>query len=177
MKNNIVLVDVDDVVANLVEHWLSIYNDIAKDTVVVNDITDWDIAKFVKPDWKGGIYDILRRPNLYDGVEPVDGALDGVKRLINAGYRIVYVTAPVIETAGSKYFWLRTNGFPITQDNYVEAKDKSLIRGDFMIDDGVHNIETTCAGDTLLFSKPWNRDYTGSVRVKNWKEINDWFGV
>lgn len=177
MQNNIILADVDDVVANLVEEWIALYNEAANDNVTPTMVTDWDISNFVKPDWKSEIYNILRMPDLYDNVKPVEGALDGVKRLIAGGYRVVYVTAPIIETAGAKYFWLQKNGFPIVQEDYVEAKDKSLIRGNFMLDDGVHNIEATCAPDALLFTRPWNEGYEGYHRVNNWKEITDWFGV
>lgn len=177
MKNNTILMDVDDVVANLVDEWLHIYNELANDNVTSSEVTDWDIAKFVKPDWKSKIYDILRRPNLYDSVTAVDGALDGIKRLIGAGHRVVYVTAPIMETSGSKYFWLQKNGFPISPEDYVEAKDKSLIYGDFLIDDGIHNIEATRAPEALLFTRPWNRNYEGCVRVGNWQEIMEYFLV
>ena len=177
VRNNIILVDIDDVIANLVDGWLSKYNELANDNVGVNDIVDWNIARFVKPDWKDKIYNILRNPDLYDGVKPVFGALDGIKRLIAGGYRIVYVTAPVMETAGSKYFWLQKNGFPVVQDNYIEAKDKSLVFGHFMIDDGIHNIEATRAPDALLFTRPWNKGYVGTARVNNWKEIMEYFLV
>jgi len=177
MKNNIILVDVDDVLANLVEEWLHVYNELANDNITPNIVTDWDISNFVKPDWKSKIYEILESHDLYNKVAPVKGALDGVKRLIAGGYRVVYVTAPIIETAGSKYFWLQKNGFPVTLENYIEAKDKSLIFGHFMIDDGIHNIENTLASDQLLFTKPWNKDCEGYNRVNNWKEIMEWFGT
>ena len=177
MKNKSILVDVDDVVANLVEEWLSVYNNLSGDNLTSDAITDWDISKFVKPNWKSKIYEILESHDLYNGVATVKGALDGVKRLVAGDYRVVYVTAPVMKTAGSKYFWLQKNGFPVVQDNYVEAKDKSLIRGDFIIDDGIHNIENTLAPVALLFTRPWNKGCEGYTRVDNWQEITDWFGV
>jgi 5'(3')-deoxyribonucleotidase len=177
VRNNIILVDVDDVIANLVDGWLSKYNYLSGDNLKSTDITEWDISKFVKPDWKVWIYELLENPKLYDSIKPIDGALDGINRLVAKGYRIVYVTSPVIETAGTKFRWLTEHRFPIRLENYVEARDKSLIFGHFMIDDGIHNIQTTLAGDALLFSKPWNEGYDNYTRVNNWQDITEWFGV
>ena len=51
---------------------------------------------------------------------------------------------------------------------------KQMIRGDVLIDDGIHNLE---GGEykKILFTKPYNRAYdaetNGMVRVHNWDEI------
>lgn len=177
VKNNIILLDVDDVIANLIDSWLSTYNTYSGDNLKPENILDWDISKFVPCEYKTFIYEILHDPQLYDKVKPVNGSLEGVNRLITKGFRIVYLTSPIIETAGVKFNWLLKNKFPIKLEDYIEANDKSLIFGDFMIDDGIHNIEKTRAGDALLFSQPWNKNYEGAIRVNNWNEILEWFGV
>ncbi len=177
MKNNIILIDIDDVVANLIDGWLAIYNNISGDHLTQEAILDWDISKYVKTGYESIIYSILENPRIYDTIKPVDGALSGTNRLIESGYRLVYVTSPIIKTAGTKFTWLFKNGFSITEKNYVEAQDKSLIFGDFMIDDGIHNIESTIAKNALLFTKPWNKNYQTVNRVNNWQEILRWFGV
>lgn len=176
-KNNIILVDVDDVVADLIHGWLSIYNKIANDNLLQDDIKDWDIGNFVKPEYKHIIYEIIENPNIYDVIEPVEGALSATRKLKAAGYRLVYVTASAITTAGKKFYWLNKHGFDVELKDYIEAKDKSLIFGNYMIDDGAHNIESTLAPDGLLFSKPWNESYEAINRVNNWDEILEWFGV
>ena len=65
--------------------------------------------------------------------------------------------------------------FPfITWDQVIIAKRKQLIRGDVLIDDGIHNLE---GGEyiKILMTAPHNRSYdaegNGMIRVNSWKEI------
>ena len=65
--------------------------------------------------------------------------------------------------------------FPfLSWDRVIVTRRKQLIRGDVLIDDGIHNLE---GGDytKILFTAPYNRDYdaeaNGMIRVKNWDEI------
>ena len=50
---------------------------------------------------------------------------------------------------------------------------KQMIRGDVLIDDGIHNLE---GGEyrKILFTAPYNRDYNaeanGMIRVNTWEE-------
>ena len=52
----IVAVDIDDVIISLVPTWLHLYNKDYKDNLSKNDITDWQIDKFVKPECGINIY-------------------------------------------------------------------------------------------------------------------------
>jgi 5'(3')-deoxyribonucleotidase len=65
--------------------------------------------------------------------------------------------------------------FPfISWDQVIITKRKQLIKGDVLIDDGIHNLE---GGDyvKILMTAPHNRSYdaegNGMIRVSSWKEI------
>ena len=171
-KDKILLCDVDDVLGSLVSPTLSIYNKIYDDNLNTSDITEWDITKFVKPECGNKIYDIMANPAVYDLVVPIKGALEGVNFIRNKGIRVVFVTASFQSVTGQKFIWLADNGFEPTRENYVETFDKSLIIGDYIIDDNYKNIKTSIAKDKILFNMPWNlKENWNGQRVDTWKEI------
>lgn len=167
IKNKTILVDVDDVTANLMDAWLRLYNIAYDDDLHKADITDWDLSKFVKPECGAKIYQWVSTTEIYDMVRPIKHALPAINELREYGNRIVFVTASTIGSSGRKFRWLNDNGFNVFIGDYVEAHDKSLIRGDIMLDDGMHNCESTTA-TPYLFAQPWNRKYDFNNRVRNW---------
>ncbi len=85
----------------------------------------------------------------------------------------IFVATAAMEFPNSfreKYDWLRQY-FPfIHWKNIVFLGDKSVIKGDWLIDDMAYNLETF-SGNTLLFSTTQNRLETSYRRVDNWKQI------
>ena len=167
-------VDVDDVVADLMPAWLDAYNGQYDDVLRKEDITDWDMTKFVRGICGEKIYDFLV-PGLYDTVPPILGALVGTVQLRAAGHRVVFVTSANQLHPGRKRQWLMEYGFfpdkSHSSIDYVEAYDKSLIKLDMLVDDGPHNIEAvTC--QTIIFDQPWNRHLKGR-RAHHWGEVTD----
>lgn len=59
MNNKIFAVDVDDVCLDLNSVWLEDYNQVYNDNLKTEDITDWIITKFVKPECGNKIFDLL----------------------------------------------------------------------------------------------------------------------
>lgn len=167
-KKLIIAVDVDDTVANLIDAWLEIYNDEHGDNLREHEITDWDISKFAKHG--KNIYDYLKNPSLYDNVFPIKDSLNGINSIRKMGHRVIYVTASTIEQSGRKYQWLRDFGFVDSEYDYIEAKDKSLICADILIDDGMHNIQSFRKVG-ILMNKSWNKKYDYKPRCNNWKEV------
>ena len=164
----IIGIDVDDVVANLVDAWLARYNFDYKDNLKNKDITEWNISKFVKPKCGIKIYDYLKDKTLYNFVNPVQNSLNAVNMLKNFG-RVVFITAPISETMGEKYSWLKEHGYIDTIKDYIEATDKDLIKCNFLIDDGYHNIKNRKG--SFLFSRPWNKSFNYPQRINSWKEF------
>jgi 5'(3')-deoxyribonucleotidase len=156
---SVYLVDVDGVVADSHSEWLRLYNQDYNDTLTSENITTWNTHEFVKPECGNKIYEYLWRPDLYDNVKPIDGALSGIKWIRNQGHRVVFVTSGI---QPAKIEWLHRNGFLTGQywqsDRDVAiVTDKSLIKGDFLIDDRIENCqEFSKYGKSILFSQPWN---------------------
>lgn len=168
-----ILLDVDSVVADLMPVWLRHYNALWNDTLTPEQITRWDLIHFVKPECGKQIYKFLSMQWLYDEVEPVQGAIEGVDYLRRKGWKIVYVSAG-LELAKAKFDWLLQRALLHSEAEYVAAFDKSLIRGDFLIDDRIDNVRDF-TGSGILFTQPWNQWIKTTRRLDGWKDIDLWF--
>lgn len=161
-------IDVDDVTCDLMTEWLSRYNKDYDDNLKKENITDWDISRFVKPECGKKIYKYVEDPSIYDHCKPIEGSLNAINQLRKAG-RAIFVTSWNIGIAGRKYTWLKDHGYIDSIDDYFEAHDKNMIKFDILIDDGFHNFKSKYSG--LLFSQPWNMKLDHYRRINNWEEF------
>ena len=171
----VILVDMDDVVEQLIKAWVRGVNEAYGYNVSPEAVTRWRVSDaFPGLTWEQ-VYEIPMRPGFWDTVEPMPGAAEALKRLIDAGHEVYIVTATPFESAPEKICGYLFRHFPfLTPDKVILASRKQMIRGDVLIDDGVHNLE---GGDyvKLLMTAPHNRAYdaaaNGMLRVNDWAEI------
>lgn len=168
MNKRIIGIDIDDVILDLVSNWLKFYNIDFDDNLKRKDITDWNIAKFVKSKAKQKIYDYVKSPDIYNEVKPIKDSLWGVNTLKSLGYRVIYIT--VNNYGNAKYNWLLNYGYMESGKDFVSTEDKSLIKAEILLDDNFKNIKNF-DGEGFLFSKPWNIKYKYENRVNSWKEF------
>jgi len=172
----IIAVDVDDVTFDLVGALIKRYNAEYNDKLKKEDITSWYLAQFVKEECGEKIYEYFQDPSIYNDIEIIENAWAGVKALEMLGNRVVFATHSSIGASGAKYEKLLRLGFLDRQEDYIEAKDKSLIRADYLIDDKPTNVENF-KGVGIAFSQPWNKNLNFKVRVDNWENIIALFTV
>jgi 5'-nucleotidase len=170
----IIFVDVDGVCADLGTAWLARYNRDYNDHLTINDLTDWGMTKFVKPECGNKIDEYLNDPSLYDEVESIPGSLIMVDRLRDMHHRVIFATSCPWQSAGRKFKWLCDHGFEPGYKDYIEVNDKSLLLGDALIDDGFHNIESF-NGLGILYDQPWNRHNNWPVRACRYSDVIDLF--
>lgn len=178
-KRPVVFCDVDDVIADLCTEWVRLYNADYDDTLRREDVTDWNIAKFVKPECGDAIFNYFHNKDLYDKVLPVEGSTHGIFALREMGYRVVYATSCNISMAGLKLQWLDDYGFlsmdmrGISKD-YIEVSDKHLLLGDTLIDDYHHNLNGF-QGRRILFNASHNAGVSHNdfafTRAADWDEV------
>jgi hypoxanthine-DNA glycosylase len=101
-------------------------------------------------------------------------AAASLQRLTEAGHEVLIVTATPFDSVPEKIGGYLFEHFPfLTPDQVIITGRKQLIRGDVLIDDGVHNLE---GGDyvKILMTAPHNRNYdaeaNGMIRVHDWAE-------
>ena len=171
-----VLVDMDDTIELLVPAWVRGVNAAYGTNVPASAVTSWDVSAAFPGLTREQVYEIPMRPGFWDTVEPMPGAAEGLKRLMAAGHEVFIVTATPFDSVPEKIGGYLLSHFPfLTKDRVIITGNKQMIRGDVLIDDGIHNLE---GGDyeKILFTASHNRNYNaaahGMTRVNGWDEID-----
>lgn len=168
-----ILIDMDDVLERLVDGWVK-YLNIQYDTGVSPDeVTDWNVGLSFPMLTREQVYSVETDDRLWDYVEPMPGADEALRKLIRDGHTIYIVTATKYQTLKAKMEKVLFRYFPyLSWDQVIITRDKHMIKGDVLIDDGPHNM----TGDfiKLLFDARHNRGFdeksVGAIRVHGWQE-------
>lgn len=173
-----ILIDIDDTIQNLKCCWISVYNKKYNDNLNCEDIVDWDLSKFVKPEASTDIYELLKTPGLFkDMVTPMENSVEVIEELYKH-YNIYFVTSCTYpENYVEKVEFMKTY-FPfIPSTNIIACKDKFLVKGNYLIDDYVKNFDNF-DGRKILMTQSHNKFVKISsdiMRVNNWVEILNYF--
>ena len=172
-----ILVDMDDTIEQLLDAWVCGVNEKYDRNVTYDEITSWDVSAAFPGLTRDQVYAIPREPGFWGTVKPIPGAAEGLQHLIAAGHKVYIVTASEHNAIPEKMNDLLFRYFPFLSWKQVIITDrKQLIRGDVLIDDGIHNLE---GGDyvKILMTAPHNRSYdaeaNGMIRVHDWAEAEE----
>lgn len=112
----------------------------------------------------------VRQKGFFRNVPVVPSAIEIVKQL-NERYE-VFIVSSAMEFPNSleeKYFWMEEH-FPfISWKQLVLCGSKTVVKGDFMIDDHFKNLDYF-QGKTFLFTQPHNH----GLNEKSHHRINSW---
>lgn len=155
-----ILIDCDDVCIDLLGAWLKYINNKYNLNYEPSDIKTWNIPHHIQEISQTEIFDVLKEEDFYDNIQPIEGSIEYVKKIIDMGYPYRIVTAHdyySIKFKMVRFFKL----FPfIPWDKVIVAKDKSLIDGSIMIDDKYDNlISNTLIDKKVLFKRHHNANY------------------
>ena len=172
-----ILVDMDDVLCHFVPRIVEWYNKDTNSNIKLKNVDPWDLEKSFKDKAALAYFrNYIRYPSFYQDLPPVEGAIEGFKKLVKK--YDVFIVSAVPRSAGLAYEgkmeWLRFY-FPFFNlDNFISAQKKSIIESNILLDDGMHNLEPFReSGKTAVaFDRPWNKKWDG-LRVKTWPEFLD----
>ena len=171
----VVLIDADGVLEDLSQKWVIWLNEIYGTSVRYEDLTEWDMTAAFPTLTREQVYRIDHDEDFYSRLEPIPGAVEAVKRLLDDGHVVYVVTTTPYQAVKAKLERAIFPYFPfLTWKNIIITCDKHLIRGDVLIDDGVHNL---LGGDyrKILVTAPYNKDFdaegNGMIRASSWEEI------
>jgi len=166
-------IDLDQVLNNLNKKWFKAYNEKYNDDMRMEDVTAWGITEFVKPECGNDIYSFLAIPGFFRDLEIQPNAQKVVEWLCEY-YDVYIVSSAHYGVCGDKGAWL-AEFFPcIPYQNIIFCNNKSLVHTDFLIDDGIHNLETF-HGRGLLFDAMHNQDETRFFRLTGWLKVKEYF--
>lgn len=178
------VIDQDQVICQWLERVLQWYNEDRGTSYTREDIVNWDVTSCL-PNSHDFLRAVMRYPELYRDLEPVEGAINGMKTLIEAGHDVVIATY-VPFCAGiafhGKLEWIRRNMPFFDLENFIAIKRKQKLApaSDLLLDDGMHNIIPwiKTGKKAAIFDCPWNRNPVVSTgddgavyRVRHWNEF------
>lgn len=169
-----ILIDLDDTIESLGTAWCHRLNEQYGTNVSYEDITEWDVAKFFPDLTRNKVYKPLHDEDFWDTVKLKEGAAEFIEKLFNEGHEIYIVTSSYYDSIKPKFEKIIRKNMPfLSWSNIIVCKNKYMISGDVLIDDGVHNL---LRGNykKILFTAPHNKSYdagaNGMDRVYSWNE-------
>jgi 5'-nucleotidase len=104
------------------------------------------------------------------------GASEAVRELIRLGHEVWICTSPLSRNphcVSEKYAWVENNFGPEFVSRLVVTKDKTLIRGQYLIDDNPKiDGRFDPEWEHVLFDAPYNRGFDNKPRITwaTWRE-------
>lgn len=170
-----ILVDADGVLEDLTQKWVIYLNEKYGTSVRYDDVTEWDMTKSFPSLTREQVYGAELKEELYDQLEPYEGAVEYVKKLQDDGHTVYVVTTSPYQIIKTKMEKVIFKYFPnLSWKNVIITSNKKMIKGDVLIDDGIHNL-LGADYKKVLMTAPYNRAFhaeeNGIIRVSSWREI------
>lgn len=167
-KKITLLIDQDDVLAEYIQGVTEAYNKKYGTQISAEACTSWNLYTVFGEE----VDTVMHDPALFRRLEPVKDALEVFERLYKSNlFEMYIVTAANPACVEAKFEWIRKHLPFFPEDRVIVCKRKYMIRGDFLLDDGMHNIEEFLVngGTPIIFERPHNRNQREEIpRVRDW---------
>jgi len=166
----VILLDMDGVLVDWDAGFLSAWSGRSP----VNRQESYAMEKCVPPHLEEEARAVFHADGFFANLPPMPGAVAAVKRMAEMGYKVMFCTSPVL-TSGScpseKFEWIRKHFGAGWVGQIVMTSDKTVVRGDVLIDDKPRITgSATPVWKQLMFAAPYNRSVTGVARLEAWDE-------
>ena len=150
-------VDCDNVINNLSESVLKVYNEDSGDDLQIRDITCYEMERFVKPEYRSTFRKYFSDKRVWDNIEVLDGCISTLEKYHSLGHDIFIVTSTYPANVPMKAEWLqKVLPFLDVNKQFICIHRKQLLSGlDVLIDDCHANLDY---GEyrRILLDYPWN---------------------
>lgn len=127
--------------------------------------------------FKAFLDDVFADPALYEAAGVAEGAVAGVARLLDAGWRLVGITARPPRLAAITRDWLEAAGLPLEEVHHTTIGAKSEVAAHLgavaTIEDNPREADMLAAVcESWLLDRPYNRDYPleRARRLRSWDD-------
>lgn len=112
-------------------------------------------------------------PNLYEGLQPIEGAVGVLSKLKDEGHEIIFISQAKGWHQRSKYYFI-DKWFPF-KDGVLLTKEKWLVNLDVMIDDS-YSVLDKMSCDTIKFRDDTEQPLSSKPHkiLMSWEEIYDY---
>ncbi len=165
------LIDQDDVLAEYIQEVTRVYNQKYDTNITTDMCNNWNLHKV----FGERIETVMHDPEIFRNLEPTKDAIEVFTRMYFSGlFEMYIVTAAQASSVEAKHEWIN-NYLPFfPEEHIIICRKKSMIRGDYLLDDGMHNIEAfaSSGGKPIIFNRAHNLEHEASYnRVSGWKEF------
>lgn len=166
-----IFVDMDEVIADAYGAHLELYNKEYNADLKIGDCHGLEAWEAVPGQHRESVRNHARREGFFGDLEVIPDSREVLGELAKA--HRVYIASAAMEFPNSlreKSDWL-DRYFPfIPWQRRILCGDKTILRGDLLIDDRAKNLKYF-TGRTLMFTSPHNMADTEFERVDSWKDI------
>jgi 5'(3')-deoxyribonucleotidase len=174
LEKPVLLIDQDDVLAEYIKGVTESFNRTYGTHYHYQDCDRWDLTQIFGED----IVKVMHKPELFRHLEPVKDAIEVFERLYHSNlFEMYIVTAATPHTVGAKWEWIEEHLPFFPQNRFITCSAKFMIKGDYLLDDGMHNIEpfAKAGGEAIVFNRPHNAKAGKEFkRVYGWAEFEEW---
>ena len=178
MKSMKIALDVDGVLADIIEVWINEYNKKHNTSISKEIIKNWDFWKELGVNQYEFYYQLSSCWSQWKDVPPMEQDIaNAVDKLHSIG-KVDIVTARDKESTKHVINWLEYNR--IKYNEYVpvpDGRDKADLDYDVFIDDSPHNVVRMASKgrNVLLYDQPWNKYVNDSkiIRISKLIEATD----
>lgn len=169
-------VDQDEVLAHWVAAVIRGHNERYGTKHKREDVSDYFRMETLLEGGKPFIREYFRIPGLYSSLEPMAGAAEGMRKLIQDGHDVGIISSvPSGISWDEKQVWL-TKFMPFFDlRNFKSGKRKDDVLGDILVDDSPDHIKAFAKTKRLAvaFASPWNKGIKGEYiqRAEGWTEV------
>lgn len=172
---SIIAVDCDNVICNLQEVVIELFNKRYNAHYTMEDFTEYDVMN-VLPTQDGIVMrDMYGEHGLYEKVKPYSGASECLQKLINSGHNVYFVTDAIPKTYGEKVEFIKRY-FPFIDESHIVCmKHKHMFMADVLIEDNLSNLLASSYYHRICYNQPWNqskKDWIYDIhRCYNWEDV------
>ncbi len=164
-----IALDLDSVLADVMQIWLEEYNAIFHTDFKKNDISDWHIYN-VLPISKEEISNLFINvwKNRWQDIPPTSNDIaDVINQLINRGFRISIITKRERVTMPFVSYWLDLYKISFSDIVFIfDDASKTHFPFFLLVDDSPTNAkEILSPKKIILFDQPWNRSLASYTRI------------
>ena len=178
-NDNIIFIDIDDTICDTRKAFGELYTEITGEPIAATNVRHyrdmcpkWTDENEIKIIFKNG-------GEVYRKAQPVQGAKEGISKLIQKGFKIKLVSLNFADSAWAKQKWIE-KFFPELKDDVILLTsmntNKDIFKGHAIIDDDLKNIKTNGSRFPILLDiYDVYKDLEYKHKYRSWKEIVDKF--
>ena len=172
-----IAIDMDEVIADTLQKFLSVCNTQLGLSFTKSDLTGRNIWEVIGREHFPTLRGFVNEQDFFADLEVMPDSQRVIRDLM--GRYEVFISSAAMEVPTSftaKFEWLKQH-FPfIPASHIVFCGDKSIIDADYLIDDRARHF-ARFKGRPLLFSAPHNAAETRYPRVNSWAEVREFFAT